>query len=77
MDCHWISADVFSTLASRIAKTVRGLRDIPGSAIKGPVRGDVFWGFGETAARRAGLMKQRGRYYILLPKSAERIVPES
>lgn len=48
-----------------------------GSAIKGPVRGDVFWGFGETAARRAGLMKQRGRYYILLPKSAERIVPES
>ncbi|MGJ3259781.1 MAG: murein transglycosylase A [Rhodospirillales bacterium] len=48
-----------------------------GSAINGPVRGDVFWGFGETAARRAGLMKQRGRYYILLPKSAERVVPES
>ncbi len=48
-----------------------------GSAINGPVRGDVFWGFGETAARRAGLMKQRGRYYILLPKSAERIVPQS
>ncbi len=47
-----------------------------GSAIKGPVRGDVFWGFGETAARRAGLMKQEGRYYILLPKAAERIVPE-
>lgn len=48
-----------------------------GSAIKGPVRGDVFWGFGETAARRAGLMKERGRYHILLPKSAERIVPQS
>jgi len=48
-----------------------------GSAIKGPVRGDVFWGFGEEAATRAGLMKQKGRYYILLPKSAERIVPES
>lgn len=44
-----------------------------GSAIKGPVRGDVFWGFGPTAARRAGLMKQSGRYFMLLPKSAERI----
>ncbi|MBO6518804.1 MAG: murein transglycosylase A [Rhodospirillales bacterium] len=42
-----------------------------GSAIKGVVRGDVFWGFGETAARRAGLMKQRGGYFILLPKAAE------
>lgn len=48
-----------------------------GSAIKGVVRGDVFWGFGELAARRAGLMKQRGRYYLLLPKSAERPAPLS
>lgn len=48
-----------------------------GSAIKGPVRGDVFWGFGEEAARRAGLMKQKGQYYILLPKAAERIPLQS
>ncbi|MEX0695313.1 MAG: murein transglycosylase A [Rhodospirillales bacterium] len=48
-----------------------------GSAIKGVVRGDVFWGFGEMAARRAGLMKQRGRYYLLLPKSAEHPAPLS
>jgi membrane-bound lytic murein transglycosylase A len=41
-----------------------------GSAIKGAVRGDVFWGFGAEAARRAGLMKSRGAYYLLLPKSA-------
>lgn len=46
-----------------------------GSAIKGPVRGDVFWGFGNAAAKRAGLMKQPGRYYLLLPKAAEVIVP--
>ncbi|HER27389.1 MAG TPA: murein transglycosylase, partial [Rhodospirillales bacterium] len=39
-----------------------------GSAIKGPVRGDLFWGFGEAAATRAGLMKQSGRYFLLLPK---------
>ena len=48
-----------------------------GSAIKGVVRGDVFWGFGEMAARRAGLMKQRGRYFLMLPKSAERPAPLS
>ncbi len=39
-----------------------------GSAIKGPVRGDLFWGFGEAAATRAGLMKQPGRYFLLLPR---------
>jgi len=39
-----------------------------GSAIKGPVRGDLFWGFGVAAATKAGLMKQTGRYFLLLPK---------
>ncbi|MGB8275554.1 MAG: murein transglycosylase A [Alphaproteobacteria bacterium] len=41
-----------------------------GGAIKGPVRGDVFWGFGRDAAERAGKMKVTGRYYLLLPKPA-------
>ena len=41
-----------------------------GSAIKGPVRGDLFWGFGENAAAKAGVMKQQGRYFILLPRKA-------
>lgn len=44
-----------------------------GSAIKGPVRGDVFWGFGAEAAARAGLMKQKGGYYLLLPTAAKPI----
>lgn len=43
-----------------------------GGAIKGPVRGDLFWGFGDDAATRAGTMKQSGRYYLLLPKSISR-----
>ena len=38
-----------------------------GGAIKGPVRGDLFWGFGREAAARAGKMNVRGRYYLLLP----------
>lgn len=40
-----------------------------GAAIKGPVRGDFFWGRGALAAARAGSMKQSGRYYLLLPKN--------
>lgn len=41
-----------------------------GGAIKGPIRGDVFWGMGDDAELRAGLMKQPGRYYLLLPRAA-------
>ncbi|TQV79979.1 murein transglycosylase [Denitrobaculum tricleocarpae] len=40
-----------------------------GSAIKGAVRGDFFWGAGDPALAEAGRMKQRGSYYLLLPKS--------
>ncbi len=39
-----------------------------GGAIAGPVRGDVFWGFGPEAEAKAGAMRARGHYYILLPK---------
>ncbi len=40
-----------------------------GGAIKGPVRGDLFWGFGREAAALAGAMKSTGRAYFLLPKA--------
>ena len=39
-----------------------------GSAIKGAVRGDFFWGSGEDAFQKAGRMKSPGSYYLLLPK---------
>lgn len=40
-----------------------------GGAIKGIVRGDVFWGAGKDASAIAGHMKNKGQYWILLPKS--------
>ncbi len=40
-----------------------------GGAIRGPVRGDIFWGGGENAAMIAGHMKNSGFYWILLPKT--------
>jgi membrane-bound lytic murein transglycosylase A len=40
-----------------------------GGAIRGVVRGDVFWGPGEEAAELAGRMRQEGRLWLLLPRT--------
>jgi membrane-bound lytic murein transglycosylase A len=49
-----------------------------GGAIKGPVRGDVFWGFGADAESIAGRMKSSGQLYVFLPKSlASRLAPST
>jgi membrane-bound lytic murein transglycosylase A len=40
-----------------------------GSAIKGAVRADFFWGYGYEAGERAGSMKQSGKLWVLLPKA--------
>jgi len=39
-----------------------------GGAIKGHVRADVFWGRGGEAEEMAGLMKQPGELFVLLPR---------
>ena len=39
-----------------------------GSAIKGAVRADFFWGFGDEAGQSAGRMRQSGRMWILYPR---------
>ncbi|MCC6535593.1 MAG: murein transglycosylase A [Burkholderiales bacterium] len=38
-----------------------------GSAIRGGVRGDYFWGYGEQAGAQAGRMQQSGRLWVLVP----------
>ena len=38
-----------------------------GGAIRGAVRADFFWGFGEDAAALAGRMRQNGKMWVLLP----------
>lgn len=38
-----------------------------GGAIRGAVRVDFFWGFGNEAGALAGRMKQSGRVWVLLP----------
>ena len=39
-----------------------------GGAIKGAVRGDVFWGHGARAKEIAGNMKAKGQMWLILPK---------
>ncbi|MCL9682716.1 murein transglycosylase A [Legionella maioricensis] len=41
-----------------------------GGAIRGKVRGDVFWGGGDKATLIAGHMKNEGHYWLLLPRHA-------
>ncbi len=40
-----------------------------GGAIIGAVRADVYWGSGELAERRAGVMRHPGRLWVLVPKN--------
>ncbi|MBV8466215.1 MAG: MltA domain-containing protein, partial [Burkholderiales bacterium] len=42
-----------------------------GGAIRGPIRVDLFWGFGAEPASLAGKMRQQGRVWIFWPKGAE------
>ncbi|MGH8767807.1 MAG: murein transglycosylase A [Burkholderiales bacterium] len=46
-----------------------------GSAIKGAVRADLFWGFGDEAGQIAGRMRQSGRMWVLYPRGFEPRLP--
>ncbi|HRD76623.1 MAG TPA: MltA domain-containing protein [Hyphomicrobiaceae bacterium] len=39
-----------------------------GSAIRGPERGDIFFGSGDRAGGIAGITKHPGNFYVLLPR---------
>jgi membrane-bound lytic murein transglycosylase A len=40
-----------------------------GGAIRGPARADLFWGWGEPAARAAGPMQERATLHVLQPRN--------
>jgi len=39
-----------------------------GGAIKGVIRGDIYFGTGDEAGEKAGPLNEMGRYYLLIPK---------
>ena len=61
----WLDVDAPGMGQGRI-RTLMIAQDT-GGAIQGPVRGDVFWGYGKQAEAMAGPMKAKGRYWMLLP----------
>lgn len=61
----WLDAEDPLDPSQRIRRAM--MAQDTGGAIRGVVRGDVFWGAGPEAAERAGRMRARGRYWLLLP----------
>jgi membrane-bound lytic murein transglycosylase A len=69
----WISTRVPAAEAGKPDRKLRRLlvAQDTGGAIRGPVRGDLFWGFGPQAESLAGRMKHRGKLWLLLPKGVD------
>ncbi len=62
-------SDEFSTRPNTWVTTTRFVLDQDtGGAIKGPHRVDLFWGTGEDAGQHAGVLKNWGKLYYLVPK---------
>ncbi|MBV9685861.1 MAG: MltA domain-containing protein [Alphaproteobacteria bacterium] len=66
----WLEADERFAATESVHRLM--IAQDTGGAIKGPVRGDVFWGTGKAAGMRAGIMNASGKFYLLLPRAVER-----
>jgi membrane-bound lytic murein transglycosylase A len=62
----WLDAQI-DDLDGRPLRRLMMAQDT-GGAIRGAVRGDVFWGTGKEAEAKASVMKADGQYWFLLPK---------
>ena len=63
----WLAADPPKANEEAIQRLV--VAQDTGGAIRGPVRGDLFWGYGDRAAELAGPMKSGGEIWGLVPRS--------
>ncbi len=78
-DIHALGAPMFvETTAPGLGGAWSGLliAQDTGGAIKGAVRGDIYFGTGFDAGERAGTMNAPGRLWVLLPRAvAARLAP--
>jgi membrane-bound lytic murein transglycosylase A len=65
---HALGVPIYVDGDPKALRTLFVAQDI-GGAIRGVVRGDVYFGFGSEAEDHAGTMDQTGRMYVLLPKA--------
>lgn len=70
----WVDIDPVEALGPARIRRLMIAQDT-GGAIRGPLRGDVFWGTGDNAGAVAGAMRARGRLYVLLPQSLAARLP--
>jgi len=70
---HRLGLPVFVTVADLATPEGEPFRRLMiaqdvGSAIRGPERGDIFWGTGEVAGAIAGRTRHKAQFHVLLPK---------
>jgi len=63
----WVAAPTLNDMQRKPLARLMVAQDT-GSAIKGPVRGDIFWGSGEDAGKIAGRTKHICDFYVLMPR---------
>lgn len=76
VDPHFIPLGAPVYLATTLPMTQAPLNRLvnaqdTGSAIRGAIRADFFWGYGAEAGVNAGRMKQNGSLWVLLPNGVQ------
>lgn len=64
----WLETEITTRSKENIEFKKLMISQDTGSAIKGAVRGDIFFGSGSEAEEYASFQAGRGRYFILIPK---------
>lgn len=62
----FVSSPTLDTVAKAGFNRLMIAHDV-GSAIKGPERGDLYYGSGDAAGRLAGITKHQGKFFVFLP----------
>ena len=67
----WLETELTGETTNEIAKPFHQLliAQDTGGAIRGKVRGDIFFGAGDQARHYAGTQQSPGRYMLLLPNA--------
>ena len=65
----WLNTTIPDKVEKKLSLKRLMIAQDTGGAIRGPVRGDVYWGSGDNAIFIAGHMKNMGYYWLLLPKT--------
>lgn len=73
----WVDIDPVEGAGAERIRRLMVAQDT-GGAIRGPVRGDFFWGAGDEAGAIAGAMNAKGSMIVFLPRRlAERLPPKA